>query len=198
MEQPDRARASGNIGWICASEEDAFRPGLGLIGQKSPRFEIAKLAGRLPESFRVTKRHSYPTMKNRLLVTVTAILLAVSPVLRAADEPKTPLGEKMESIDKAFKAARAQINEGKEGPDTLAQIAAAKAALKDSVKLQPKKTPIDHDKYVAGINAMIALFDKLEASVKAKTNEESKKILADIAAAQRGSHREFRAPAAAK
>lgn len=142
-------------------------------------------------------------MKNRLLITVTALLLAATPLLRAADEPKTPLGEKMTAVNDAYKVARKSINDGAETADTLALVSKAKAALEASLMEKPPAKNLDlvpeakKAEYLKGYDAdmhkMIALFGKLEAALKEKNNAAAKAVVTEIDAQQKSSHSAYRA-----
>ena len=142
-------------------------------------------------------------MKNRLLITVTALLLAASPLLRAADEPKTPLGEKMEALNTAYKAAKKQITTSAESPETLAELSKAKMELQEALKenLKPKNlalVPADGKaKYLEGYEAkmhqMIDLFGKLEMALKEKKHDAAVALVTEIDALNKESHTAYRA-----
>src|SRR4051812_46973563 len=106
-------------------------------------------------------------MKNRLLITATVLLLAAAPAF-SADEPKTPLGEKMTAVNDAYKVVKKSVNEGTETADTLALVTKAKAALQDSLKEKPKNLALVPEaakaEYLKGydteMHTMLGLFGK--------------------------------------
>lgn len=140
-------------------------------------------------------------MKNRLLITVTALLLAATPFLRAADEPKTPLGEKMEAIKKDYDVVKKAVNGGTATAETLALVANLKHNAEASLKEKPKNVALipEADKaaflkgYDTEMHQMIALFGKLETALKDHNNDAAKALITEIDAQQRKSHQAYRA-----
>lgn len=148
-------------------------------------------------------------MKNRLLLTCTALLLACSPALRAAEamapkaeEKTTELGEQMSKINKAFNALRKkeQIGDATKNDASLALIATINAGLQASLKLKPETTaekPAAEqaayvEKYQAEMKKMIELVGKVEAALKAGNNEQATALIAEVQTQQRADHKDFR------
>jgi len=155
------------------------------------------------ESFFVNQRHPNPTMKNRLLIALTALALSASSAF-CADEPKTELGEKMTAISTAFRAIGRQAADATKNADTLTKIASMKTALEASSHLKPATTAdkpaAEQAAYVAKfqseIKDMIALVGKLEEAIKGGHNDAAAKIIDEVKAEQSKDHKEFRKQAA--
>jgi soluble cytochrome b562 len=124
----------------------------------------------------------------------------VGPVLRAADEPETELGGKMEKISGAFRALRRQIKDSSKNADSLARLATMKQNAEAAVKLEPaKKDEIpsaDQQKFVADYRAkmkdFIALIGKVEAALKANDNDGASKLVTEMGDAQKQGHKQFK------
>ncbi len=139
-------------------------------------------------------------MKIRLLLFTVACALAVGPVVRAADEPETELGGKMEKMSGAFRALRRQITDSSKNADSLAKLATIKSNAEASLKLEPaKKAEIpaaDQKKFVADYKAkmkeLIDLIGKVEAALKANNNDEANKLVSAMGDAQKQGHKQFK------
>jgi len=148
-------------------------------------------------------------MKNRLLITSTCLVLALSPVMRAedakpaapkADSSETELGGKMEKLNGAYRKLKRQIADPAKNTESLALVATIKTQAEASVNLKPEitttKPAADQAKFVASYHAemtkMIELINKLEVALKAGKNDEAAKMIADLDAQQKSSHKEFR------
>ena len=145
------------------------------------------------ESFFVNQRHINPTMKNRLLIALTALALFASPAF-CADEPKTELGERMTEINRAWGALKRQAADATKNADSLAKIATIKAGFEAAAKLSP---PVgDVKEYQAEIKTEIANVAKLEDAFKAGKNEEAAALIKAIDDQKSADHKKFRKPAA--
>lgn len=139
-------------------------------------------------------------MKIRLSLLALACALVVAPVhIRAADEPETELGTKMDKMGSAFRALRRQVKDPAKNADSLAKLATIKENAAASLKLEPAKTATlpsaEQKKFVADYQAkmkeFIGLVDKLEAALKANNNAEAEKLLGAMADAQKKGHADF-------
>ncbi len=141
-----------------------------------------------------------PIMKIRVLLFALACSLAVGPAVRAADEPETELGGKMEKMSSAFRALRRQITDASKNADSLAKVATIRQNAEAAIKLEPaKKVEIpaaDQKKFVADYQAdmkkFIELCGKLEAALKANNNEEAGTLLAAMGDAQKQGHKGYK------
>src|SRR4051812_31662234 len=127
-------------------------------------------------------------MKLRLSLLTALIALGFILGVRAADEPDTELGKKMEKVSGAFRGLRRQITDASKNADSLAKVATMKENLQAGLKLEPAKAADlpagDQKKFVADYQAdmkkMLALIDKLEAALKANNNDEASKLVSQI------------------
>lgn len=139
-------------------------------------------------------------MKIRLSLITVVCALAVGLVARAADEPETELGKKMEKVGGAFRALGRQISDPSKNADSLARIAVIKENLQASLKLEPaKKAEIpaaEQKKFVADyqktMKDFLALVDKTEAALKAGNNEEAAKLVGSMRDDQKKAHKQFK------
>lgn len=139
-------------------------------------------------------------MKIRALLFALACSLAVSPAVRAADEPETELGGKMEKMSSAFRALRRQIADASKNADSLARVATIRQNAEAALKLEPaKKSEVPaagQKKFVADYQAEMKKFidmcGKLEAALKANNNEEAAKICGAMGDAQKAGHKSFK------
>ena len=151
-------------------------------------------------------------MKIRLtLVTLICALVAL-PSAQAQDgqakkkAPETELGRHMEKMNEAMRGLRAQIGDASKNADSLAKVAVIKENATASLKLEPvKKSEIpaaDQAKFVAGykeqLQKAIDLVGKLEAALKAGNNADAAKLLDDVGAQQKASHKEYKKAAPKK
>jgi cytochrome c556 len=142
-------------------------------------------------------------MKIRLILASLLCAVTFASGLRAADEPKTPLGEQMEKINAANrKLGRGAVNDASKNEASLAAVAEMKAAFTEALKYDPKNTAdlpaADRAKHVEGYKAevkkVIAELDKLAAALKAGKNEEAATIYAAIGQMQKDDHKIYKAP----
>jgi len=147
-------------------------------------------------------------MKNRLLLISTCIALAFAPLAQAeaakaapkGEEKHTELGEKMEKLNGAYRKLKRQIADATKNESSLALIATIKSAAEGSLAFKPEitaeKPAADQAKFVEAykteMKKMIELVGKLEAALKAGKNDEAAKLIADLDAQQKSSHKEFK------
>ena len=147
-------------------------------------------------------------MKNRLLLVSTCLALAFAPAMRAEDAkpaqkseaPETELGGHMEKLNGAYRKLKRQIADPAKNAESLALVATIKEHATASLKLKPEMTAdkpaADQAKFVESyqteMKKMIELVNKLETSLKAGKNDEAAKMIADLDAQQKSSHKEFK------
>lgn len=139
-------------------------------------------------------------MKIRLSLIAVVFALAAGLVARAADEPETELGGKMEKMGGAFRALRRQITDASKNADSLAKIAVIKENAQAAAKLEPAKKAelpaADQAKFVADYQAemkkFIELVSKVEAALKANNNEEAGKLVTQMGDDQKKAHKQFK------
>ena len=139
-------------------------------------------------------------MKIRLSLLAVVCALGFVLGVRAADEPETELGKKMEKVGGAFRGLRRQIADSSKNADSLAKIATIKQNLQEAMKLEPaKKAEIpaaEQKKFVADyqgdLKKMLALVDKVEAALKANNNEEAGKLVSQMGDDQKKAHKMYK------
>jgi hypothetical protein len=147
-------------------------------------------------------------MKNRLLIASTSIALAFAPLAQAeaakaapkGEEKHTELGDKMEKLNGAYRKLKRQVADASKNESSLALIATIKSAAEASLEFKPEitaeKPAADQAKFVESykteMKKMIELVGKLEAALKAGKNDEAAKMIADLDAQQKSSHKEFK------
>ena len=141
-------------------------------------------------------------MKNRLLLLTTVFALALGPVAftRAADEPETELGKKMEKISSAWRVAKRQLPDSSKNADTLEKLATVKENMTAATKLEPdlkkEKPAAEQAKFVADYQAKmkeeIKKIDEVIALVKAGKNDEAAKLVAVVDQDQKDAHKQFK------
>jgi len=139
-------------------------------------------------------------MKIRLLLLTAVFALVAGPAVRAADEPETELGQKMEKVGGAFRALRRQISDPAKNADSLSRLATMRENLQAALKLEPaKKAEIpaaDQKKFVADYQAemkrFIGLIEKVEAALKAGNNDEASKLVSQMGDDQKKAHKQFK------
>ena len=150
-------------------------------------------------------------MKIRLLLISLSIVLIAAPGLRAVETPPpvthqhgddddTELGEKMDTLNKAYKKLRKQIPDQTQNGESLKLVAAIRASAEEALKLAPAKTDDlpagERAKFVADYRAKMKSFlgelAQLEAALKANNNEEAAKIFTEMGKMQKEAHKEFR------
>jgi cytochrome c556 len=138
-------------------------------------------------------------MKIRLLLFTLICGLVAAPIIRAADEDQTELGDHMEKIGGAFRALRKQVTDSSKNEDSLKRVAVIRENAQAALKLEPaKKADLPADQqakfvadYQAKMKGFIADVDKLEAALKAGNNEEAAKQLQVMGQDQKEGHKEF-------
>jgi len=136
-------------------------------------------------------------MKIRILLTVLLASLLSASFVQAGD---TPLDDKMDSINKAFRQLKKQVAEPAQNTSSLELIAKIKEASLASLELDPSKTAALPEKdraafvadYKTKMTAFVAELDKLVVELKANDNSAAVKRVAELGALQRSGHKEFR------
>ena len=139
-------------------------------------------------------------MKIRLSLIAVVCALAVGTGIRAADEPETELGTKMEKVGGAFRALRRQISDSSKNADSLARLATIKENLTAGLKLEPaKKAEVPAagqkkfvDDYRADLKTFIGLVEKVEAALKAGNNDEAAKLVTQMGDDQKKAHKLYK------
>lgn len=145
-------------------------------------------------------------MKSRLLFASLVLALAgVAPVLVSAQtagnaDETTPLGEKMDGLNKAFRQLRKQAGDAAQNASSLELVAKIRAAANESEELIPAKAQElpekDRPAFVAAYKAKMKEFEemlvKLETSLKAGDNAAATKLVAALGDLQKSSHKDFR------
>ena len=147
-------------------------------------------------------------MKKHILIASTCLALAFAPALRAedakpaakAEASETELGGHMDKLNGAYRKLKRQIADPAKNADSLALIATIKTQADASLKLKPEltatKPAADQAKFVESyqteLKKMIELVGKLEAALKAGKNDEAAKLVTEIDAQQKASHKEFK------
>jgi soluble cytochrome b562 len=141
-------------------------------------------------------------MKLRLFLTALLIAFVASPFAHAAGDDETPLGEQMSAMNKAYRQLKKQAGESTLGEASLPLVAQMQKAAKASMDLIPEKAADLPEKekaaFVAGykekMQVMVTTLAKLETALKAGNAAEAAKLVAELGAEQRSSHKEFRKP----
>lgn len=150
-------------------------------------------------------------MKKRLIIATTCLALICSPLMWAedakpaaakSDEKHTELGDRMEKLNGAYRRLKRQVADATKNESSLALIATIKKETEASLAFKPEFTaeqPAANqakfvEAYKTEMKKMIELVGKLEAAVKAGKNDEATKVIAELDAQQKSSHKEFRKP----
>lgn len=151
-------------------------------------------------------------MKNRLIIAATCLVLACTPLMRAEDAKKpaaakgeekhTELGDRMEKLNGAWRRLKRQAADATKNEGSLALVATIKKEAEAALAFKPEFTaeqPAANqakfvEAYKTEMKKMIELVGKLEAAFKAGKNDEAAKVIADLDAQQKSSHKEFRKP----
>lgn len=120
----------------------------------------------------------------------------------AKDDDETELGGKMDKMNGAFRKLRKQINDPSANASSLEQVAIMRQYAVEAAKLTPAKAAdipeADRAKFVADYQAKmkdtLALIDKLADALKANKNDEAAKLFAQLGAAQKEGHKQFKRP----
>lgn len=146
-------------------------------------------------------------MKSLLLL--TALLLALSPAPfvaaqenAAAKKDHTPLEERMEKINSAWRRLRRQVEDPAQNASSLELVARIREAAKGTEKMKPAKLEevpeAERAKFLAEYRASLKKFagqlDALEAALKGNRNAEAQQVIVAIGDHQKASHKAFRKP----
>jgi soluble cytochrome b562 len=138
-------------------------------------------------------------MKIRNLLASLICALAITAGLQAADEPKTPLGEKMGAISRADRALNTALNAGN-AADALKQATIIRESAEAVLTLDPvKKNDLpaaEQAKFVADYQRDMKIFIadaiKLEAALKAGNIDEAKALRATLKKEQTAGHKAYK------
>jgi soluble cytochrome b562 len=154
-------------------------------------------------------------MKLRHLLFAFGSLLLVAPGLRAdpktekeaakpakSDEDQTELGDKMDKMNGAFRKLKKQLPDPASNASSLEQVAILRQYAEEAIKLTPAKAAdipeANRAKFVAdyqaGMKKTLELIGNLEAALKANKNDEAQKVFAELGAAQKEGHKQFKRP----
>ncbi len=130
-----------------------------------------------------------------------AVLLAIPPPA-SAEEAETELGKKMEDIGGAWRKVRRAVADGTDGKAAADIVAGMLKNAKASEGFEPVRMQdvpeAERAAFLAGykkeMKAFIEMLGKLEAALRAGRAEEATKLVADIGAHQRASHKEYKRP----
>jgi hypothetical protein len=125
-----------------------------------------------------------------------------APAAPKVEEKKTELEMRMDRVGKAFRKLRKQVADPAQNASSLQLLATMDDALKDALDLTPAKAqdlPEDQrpkfvEDYKAGIKGMQDEFSKLRDALTAGKNDDAAKVVADIVAAEKKDHKDFRRP----
>ena len=139
-------------------------------------------------------------MKIRVLLFALACSLVASPIVRAADEPETELGAKMDKMSGAFRVLARQVSDPAKNADSLAKLAVIKENAQASLKLEPamkKSVPAAEQKkfvenYQADMKKFLELCGKLETALKANDNATATKICGEMRDSQKAGHKQYK------
>ena len=149
--------------------------------------------------------------KTLLILASLALALSTSGVLRA-ESPFTPLPakekhehseleEQMETMRSAFGKLRKQVADASLNASSLELAAKLKKSAEASIALTPARAAsvpeADRAKFIegyqAGMKALVAEVEKLEAALQADNNTEAAAIVAKLGAMQKDGHKGYRA-----
>jgi soluble cytochrome b562 len=146
-------------------------------------------------------------MKTRIFtLPVLGLFLAVlgAPTLNWAAEKAaaetTPLEDKMEDINAAYRKLNRQISDATKNADSLKQVGIMRDSANAALKLEPKKkaeVPAgDQAKFLADyqthMKEFIANIGKVETALKANKNEEAAAALKSLKQDQEEGHKMFK------
>lgn len=139
-------------------------------------------------------------VRNLGAVCVLALALTQSAFTFQQDEPKTPLGKRMNAISTALKVIDRQIESADQNASTLKQFDIIETNVRESLNFEPEKKAqipaADQAKFVAdykaGIQELLATVGKAKAALKAGNNKEAAAMVDEMKSIQRKNHREFR------
>jgi cytochrome c556 len=150
-------------------------------------------------------------MKKRLLIATTVLAFVCSPLVGAdaakpaaakSEEKHTELGDRMEKLNGAYRRLKRQVADATKNEGSLALVATIKKEAEASLAFKPEFTaeqPAANqakfvESYKTEMKKMIEFVGKLEVALKAGKNDEAAKVIADLDAQQKSSHKEFRKP----
>ncbi len=118
------------------------------------------------------------------------------------EEKDTELEGKMHAVGKAYRKLKKQVADPSQNASSLQLLATMQDGIKASFDLTPAKEADIPDAqkaqfnadYKAGLKDMQDLLAKLGDALSANKNDEAAKIVADIDALQKKSHKSFRKP----
>jgi len=146
-------------------------------------------------------------MKIRILLFTLVCSLITLPTVQAqggkarkGKAPATELGRHMAKMNDALRTLRTQITDGSKNADSIKLVAIIRENATAGLKLEPaKKMEIptaDQAKFVSGfrdqLQDLVNLVGKLEVALKADNNTDAAKLLADVRAAQKAGHKEYK------
>jgi soluble cytochrome b562 len=135
-----------------------------------------------------------------LIAPATFVLCAEAP--KKQPEEKTELERKMDKMSEAWKKLKRQVADATQNADSLQLVATIQAAAEEALKLVPARAAdvpaTERAKFVAdyqaGIKKLLESFGKLETALQSGRNEEAVKLVADLGAFQKASHKVFERP----
>ena len=150
-------------------------------------------------------------MKTRLLIATAVLALVCSPLVGAeaakpaaakGEEKHSELGERMEKLNGAWRRLKRQAADATKNEGSLALVATIKKEAEAALAYKPDFTaeqPAANqakfvEAYKTEMKKMIELVGKLEAAFKAGKNDDAAKVIAELDAQQKSSHKEFRKP----
>lgn len=144
-------------------------------------------------------------MKRMFLAALAALFAAGLALAQPAPggekkAPETELGKSMDRLNGAFRTLRRQITDPSKNADSLALVATIKTeavAAKKEIPMKAADVPAAERaaftaRYQKGIDDLVAAVARLETALKANDNAAAEKAVADMAAAQKAGHDEFR------
>jgi cytochrome c556 len=137
-----------------------------------------------------------------LFALLAALVMPVAAQGHGDHDDETPLGEKMESMNKAFRQLRKQIADPAQNESSLELLAIVLDGAKASLAFKPAYTaeqPADAQEqfvkeYHEQMTAFVAEIEKTIATVKAGDQPAAEALVKALGDAQRKGHRQFRAP----
>jgi soluble cytochrome b562 len=145
-----------------------------------------------------------PRCRRSLLLAVSLCVAGWSvPVASSAEEAaKTKLEEQMDEIGGAWRKVRRQVADAASNAETAALVATMKRAAEKSVTLEPLRLrDVEEaerepwlEAYRNEMKAFVGMLGRLELALKEGRNADAEKLVAQIGAHQRASHKDFKRP----
>lgn len=118
------------------------------------------------------------------------------------EEEHTELENNMDEISSSWRKVRKQVADAASNAETAALVAKMKQAATTSLELTPMRAEdvpeAERAEFIAGFRTEMkkfaVLLGKLEQALKENRNAEAEKLVADIGAHQKASHREYKRP----